>query len=57
MKITFIQDIIKVELTIPSLSMVALTCSEPGVTLNGVADFIPCLSASLAIDAHLAISS
>lgn len=44
-------------LTIPSRSIVARTCSDPGVTLNGVEDLIPCAMASLAMLAQRAISS
>ena len=41
----------------PSLSIVARTCSDPGVTNKGIFDFNPLERASRAIPAALVISS
>ena len=41
----------------PSLSIVALVISDPGVTINGTFDLSPFLAASLAIKAALPMSS
>ena len=41
----------------PSLSIVALVISDPGVTISGTLDFKPFLAASLAIKAARPISS
>ena len=41
----------------PSLSIVALVTSEPGVTIRGTFDFKPFFAASLAIYAARPISS
>ena len=41
----------------PSLSIVALVCSDPGVTIKGTFDFNPFFAASRAINAALPISS
>ena len=41
----------------PSLSIVALVTSEPGVTIKGIFAFKPLLAASLAIYAALPMSS
>ncbi|KAL0101766.1 hypothetical protein PUN28_019118 [Cardiocondyla obscurior] len=47
----------KLELTIPSRSIVARICSDPGVTLNADFAFKPCFKACLAMLAHRPISS
>src|SRR6185295_1559760 len=41
----------------PSRSMVARTCSEPGVTMNETADFTPCAFACSATSAARLMSS
>ena len=45
------------KLTMPSRSIVARTCSDPGVTLNGIFDFRPRFNACFTMLAHRPMSS